>query len=142
MGSPGAGGAEVVGGLKRWVQGKGVPLVICSDVCKATRSKELQRWCIEAGVKQEYSPPYHHASIGFVESFNQTLLNRLRRMWAKSPKCFARVVERTVDIYNDTPISSPEECQQTRSSFVFGSPNQLWVSSPTVWQRLREHACQ
>ena len=73
----GAGGVEIVGGLKRWVQGKGVPSVICSDVCKATRSKELQRWCIEAGVKQKYSPPYHHASIGFVERFNQTLLNRL-----------------------------------------------------------------
>ena len=138
----GAGGAEIVGGLKRWVQGKGVPSVICSDVCKATQSKELRRWCVEAGVKQEYSPPYHHASIGFVERFNQTLLNRLRRMWAESPKYFARMVERAVDIYNDTPISSPEECRQTRSSFVFGSPNQLWASSPAVWRRLHEHACQ
>ena len=91
---------------------------------------------------QEYSPPYHHASIGFVERFNQTLLNRLRRMWAEEPRYFARMVERAVEIYNDTPLSSPEESKETRCSFVFGSPNQLWASSPAVWRRLHQHARQ
>ena len=74
-----------------------------------------------------------------VERFNQTLLNRLRRMWAEEPKYFAKTVERAVAIYNDTPLSSPEESKETPNSFVFGSPNQLWGSSRTVWRRLCEH---
>ena len=65
---------------------QGTPSVLCSDVCKAMQSRELQRWCMQEGVTQEYSPPYHHASIGFVERFNQTLLNRLHRMWAEEPR--------------------------------------------------------
>jgi len=136
----GAGGADIVRGLKRWAATQGVPSILCSDVCKATQSKELQGWCLQEGVTQEYSPPYHHASIGFVERFNQTLLNRLRRMWAEEPRYFARTVERAVDIYNNTPLSSPEESKETPSSFVFGSPEQLWNSSQVVWSRLREHA--
>ena len=90
----------------------------------------------------EYSPPYHHASIGFVERFNQTLLNRLRRMWAEEPKYFAKIVERAVGIYNNTPLSSLDESRETPSSFVFGSPNQLWKSSQAVWDQLREHTRQ
>ena len=89
---------------------------------------------------QEYSLPYHHSSIGFVERFNQTLLNRLRRMWAEKPRYFARMVERAVEIYNDTPLSSSEESCETSSSFVFGLPNQLWGSSPVVLDRLHQHA--
>ena len=74
----GAGGADIVRGLEKWVATQGVPSIVCSDVCKATQSKELQGWCGRRGLTQEYSPPYHHASIGFVERFNQTLLNHLR----------------------------------------------------------------
>ena len=119
MGNRGTGGADIVQGLKKWTATQGRPSILCSDVCKATQSKELQRWCVQEGVTQEYSPPYHHASIGFVERFNQTLLNRLRWMWAEEPRYFAKTVERAVRIYNETPLSSSEESKETPSSFVF-----------------------
>ena len=137
-----AGGADIVRGLKKWAQVQGVPSILCSDVCKATQSKELRQWCTQEGVKQEYSPPYHHASIGFVERFNQTLLNRLQRMWAEEPRYFARTVEWAVEIYNNTPLSSPQGSQETPCSFAFGLPNQLWNSSPVVWDQLHQHARQ
>ena len=47
---------------------------------------------------QEYSPHYHHVSIGFVERFIQTLLNCLPQMWAEEPKYFAKAVKQ----HNDT----------------------------------------
>ena len=49
----GAGGAEIVQGLKKWMATQGRPSILCSDVCKATQSKELQRWCVQEGVTQE-----------------------------------------------------------------------------------------
>ena len=63
-------------------------------------------------------------------------------MWAEKPRYFARTVERAVEIYNDTPLSSSQESKETPNSFVFGSPNQLWGSSPAVWDRLHRHACR
>ena len=137
----GVGGADIVRGLKKWIATQGTPSILCSDVCKATQSKELRRWCVQEGVTREYSPPYHHASIGLVERFNQTLLNRLQWMWAEEPKYFAKIVERAVGIYNNTPLSSTKESKETPSSFVFGLPNQLWNSSPVVWDRLHRRAC-
>ena len=136
----GAGGKEITGGLEKWIRARGTPSVICSDVSQATQSKDLQLWCAGKGVTHEYSPPYHHASLGFVERFNQTLLNRLRRMWAEHPRNFAGLVERAIEIYNETPMSSEEVYRQTRKSLIFGSPNQLWASSPAVWQKLHEYA--
>ena len=52
------------------------------------------------------------------------------------------MVERAIKIYNDTPLSSLEESKETPSSFQFGSPNQLWNASRTVWQQLQEYAQQ
>ena len=69
---------------------------------------------------QEYSSLYHHASIGFVERFNQILLNRLQCMWAENPQCFAKIVKNVVEIYNDTPLSPPEESKETPNPLCLG----------------------
>lgn len=52
-----------------------MPKVLCSNVSQVAQSKEVQQWCANYGVQQEFSPPYHNSSIDFVEQFNQTLLN-------------------------------------------------------------------
>ena len=81
-----AGGKEIIEGLWRWTRTRGTPSMICVDVCQATQLKELQQCCANKGVTLEYSPPYHHASLGFVERFRQTLLNQLRKIWAEHPR--------------------------------------------------------
>ena len=80
-------------GLEHWVKGRGDPKVLCADVAQSTRSHELRNWYKGRNVSQEFSPPYHHASIGFGERFNQTLLNLLRRVWIEDPKHFSVKVE-------------------------------------------------
>ena len=76
----GADSREITEGVGNWVKLGGCPRVLCADVAQATQSDDLRSWCKERGIIQEFSLPYHHASIGFVERFNQALLNRLRRM--------------------------------------------------------------
>ena len=110
MGSP-----EIIVELDQWVRRRGCPQVLCADVAEATQSHELRAWCKERGVLQEFSPSYHHASSGFVESFNQTLLNQLRQMWVESPRSFATKVEQAVDVYNHIPRSR-----------VMGPPKRMW----------------
>ena len=63
-------------------------------------------------------------------------------MWAEQPRHFAKMVEQAVEIYNNTPLSSSVESKETRKSFVFSSPKQLWNGSRAVWGQLREHTHQ
>ena len=84
-----AGDWEIIAGLEKWVRDRSTPGVLCADVAQATKVGELKEWYKARGVVQEYSPPYHHSATGFVERFNQMLLNRLQRMWVESPKAFA-----------------------------------------------------
>ena len=114
----GAGSREIIIGLEHWVRVRGRPKILCADVAQATWSREFRAWCKEKGILQEFSPPYHHSSIGFVEHFNQTLLNQLRRVWAEEPKLFADKVKKAVEIYNHTP----------RSNMV-GSLDNIWHAS-------------
>lgn len=46
-------------------------------------------------------------------------------MWSEKPKEFAKMVEKAVELYNDTPKSSR-----------LGSPKRLWSSSPRMWSQL------
>ena len=63
--------AQAIGdGLNRWEKQYGRPKVICSDAAQTNRSRMLKEWGDRRGVKLEFSPPFHHASLGFVERFN------------------------------------------------------------------------
>ena len=117
-------GAKEVGkGLNKWVAMHGRLEVICADASKTNQSEQVRQWCQRRGVGIEYSPPYHHESIGFVERFNQTLLNRFRRMWADSPRDFPRLVREAVRLYNETPLD-----------VGWGSPIDIWKGGERVWE--------
>ena len=101
----GTGAREVGEGLNRWERQHGHPRVVCSDAAHANRSKAIQEWGRMRDVKLEVSPPFHHASLGLVERFNQTLLHRIRKMWLEEKKDFKGIVRRAVRVYNETPLS-------------------------------------
>ena len=63
----GVGSKEIGEGLNRWVRENGRPEVICADASTTSQSKDLHLWCERRGVSLEFSPPFHHASIEFVE---------------------------------------------------------------------------
>ena len=94
MGDEGGGRVGNCKSLEEWVETRGKPLVMYVDISQATQSKELQSVCASKGVVHQYSHPDHHTSLGFVEWFNQTLLNRLRKMWREYLRKFARVVRK------------------------------------------------
>ena len=71
----GTGAREIGEGLNRWERQHGRPKVVCSDAAQANRSKAIQEWGRLRDVELEVSPPFHHASLGLVERFNQTLLH-------------------------------------------------------------------
>ena len=125
----GIGAREVGEGLNRWERQHGRLRVVCSDTVQANRSKAIQEWGRMRDVKLEVSPPFHHASLGLVERFNQTLLHQIRKMWLEEGKDFKGIVRCAVQVYNETPLSRR-----------LGSPMRLWGAGRAVWNQLIEHS--
>lgn len=61
--------------------------------------QELRNWCIDKGVKNIYSAPYHHQGNGSVERFVQTLMDMTRTMMIA-----AKAELHEADHYIDTAI--------------------------------------
>ena len=100
----GARSKEIGEGLNQWVREQGRTSILCADASRANQSEYLRIWCERRGVKLEFSPPFHHASIDFVECFNQTLLHRIQRMRVENRRNFKTMVAKAMRVCNETPL--------------------------------------
>ena len=60
----GPGAKEIGEGLNLWERKYGRPELICCDAVQANRSKAIREWGDKRGAQLEFSPPFHHASLG------------------------------------------------------------------------------
>ena len=84
-----------------------------SDNAAYFTSEELRRWCEQKGIEQLFIAPHRHESVGLVERFQQTLVDRLRKMvldrggsWGDHLEDAVRLINQTV---NRTTGFSPQE---------------------------------
>ena len=73
-------GRNVVKGLNEWVKYKGPIKRIVTDNAPYIISEEMKEWCEENHVTHIPIAPHRHQSIGLVERYQQTLIDRLRRI--------------------------------------------------------------
>lgn len=43
-------------------------------------SEEMMNWCELSEVEHKFIAPYQHQSVGFMEQYHQTLINRIWKM--------------------------------------------------------------
>ena len=67
-------------GIGKWIESYGHPRRILSDRGAAFQSAKFRQWAADLGVQIILTAPHAHHSNGLCERFQQTLINRLRRM--------------------------------------------------------------
>jgi len=108
-------GGTVIRCLERWVRSRGSFRQLVSDGASYNQSVVVGDWCKENGADQSFSPPHSHKSLGLVERYHRTLLDRVRKMtWQKGGS------------WSDHLQSAVRELNTMRHSTTLMSPLQLW----------------
>ena len=92
--------------LKYWWRPFGIPSVISSDRGSHFVNNWWDTMCAKLGIRQMFSPAYHHQANGRVEVCGQQLLERLRKLNARESVNWVEVLPMVVDRYHDTPGES------------------------------------
>ena len=71
---------NVIKGVQEWMFRYGSVVKLVSDNAAYFTSEELKRWCASKGIEQVFIAPHRHESVGLVERYQQTLIDRLRKM--------------------------------------------------------------
>ena len=73
-------------GIGKWIERYGHSSRILSDRGAAFQSAKFRQWAADLGVQIILTVPHAHHSNGLCERFQQTLINRLRRMMLSGEK--------------------------------------------------------
>jgi len=111
-------GDVVVRCLEHWKQSRGPIGKLVSDGASYNQSVRVQEWCRQAGVDQVFSPPHSHKSLGLVERYQRTLLDRIRKMTFHRGGSWSDHLQEAVT-----------ELNTMRHSTTGMTPAQLWEAS-------------
>ena len=62
------------------IRKNGLFTVLVTDNAAYYASEETASWCKSNGVDHKFIAPYRHQSVGLVERYHQTLVNRIRKL--------------------------------------------------------------
>ena len=89
--------------FKFWWRPFGIPSTITSDRGSHFVNDWWDTMCAKLGIRQIFSPAYHHQANGRAEVAGQQLLERLRKLNARESVNWVEVLPLVVDRYHDTP---------------------------------------
>ena len=101
----------------------------------STSQRSFVDFCVDKGIKWEFTAPYTPTQNGVVEHMNRTIQGRLMSMLSQShlPQSFwAEALMIAVYLINRTP----------NASLQFKVPEELWLGHPVSYQRLRTFGCE
>ena len=68
---------SILSALQQWIRKNGPFRVLVTDNAAYYASEELAGWCDGHYVEHKFIAPYRHQSVGMVERYHQTLINRI-----------------------------------------------------------------
>jgi len=113
--------------LEQWTRSRGVFKHLVSDGASYNQSAAVGEWCRSKRAGQIFSPPHSHKSLGLVERYHQTLLDRIRKMTWHRGGSWSDHLQRAVG-----------ELNTMRHSTTRMSPLQLWGASEEELEAARE----
>ena len=72
--------ASILKALQQWLRRNGLFKVLVTNNVAYYTATEVDRWCQKHTVEHKFIAPYRHQSVGLVERYHQTLINRIQKM--------------------------------------------------------------
>ena len=104
--------------LQQWVQHNGLFKFLVADNVPYYASSKLKDWSVESSVELKFIVPYRHQSVGLVERYHQTLINRIRKMRFISRGSWTDYVDNAAQVINGSA-----------HSITRFSPREIWNGS-------------
>ena len=103
----------VIRSIRRWISKYGIPKVLMTDNAAYYTPPGFDNWCKEVQIEHKFIAPYHHQSVGLVERYHQTLVDRIRRLKFINGGSWVDYLEPVVEALNGAihivTKSSPED---------------------------------
>ena len=110
--------ANVIRALEGWIDKFGKFSVMVTDNAPYYSSDELRKWCEARRIQQVFSAPYRHQSVGLVERYHKTLIDRIRKLRLTHGGSWSDYLDQAVAAMN-TAVHSTTEF----------SPEELWMGT-------------
>ena len=118
--------ASVLRAFQHWIQKNGPFTVLVTDNAAYYASEEMARWCESKEVAHKFIAPYRHQSVGLVERYHQTLINRIRKLKFLGGGSWTDYIDEAVKLVNEAVHSVTK-----------ASPLELWHG--TLEDRVKAH---
>ena len=111
-------------GFLKWIAKNGHFKVLVTNNASYYTSESLKNWCEANEVQHIFSAPYHHQSMGLIELYHKTLIDRIRKMRFTYQGSWSDYVEPAVEAIN--------EAEHSITGFT---PDELWVGTPKMLRK-------
>ena len=71
---------STIQGLSKWAEKFEDFKVLVTDKAPYYASESMAKWSQSRGIEQVFTTPYRHQSVGLVERFHKTLIDRIRTL--------------------------------------------------------------
>ena len=114
-------GAGIVKALERWKRRLGAISVLVTDNASYYASRVVRQWCEDNGVSHKFIAPYRHESVGLIERFQRTIVDRLRKIRYALGGSWVKHIPAAIEAMNFA-----------RHGVTKASPVELWDASEDV----------
>ena len=95
------GSKQMIRGMDLWIKKYGHFKRLVTDNAPYYRSEEFKKWCGDHAVSHIFTAPYRHQSVGIVERYHKTLIDRIRRLRLAHGGSWTQYLGRAVDALNE-----------------------------------------
>ena len=93
--------ASILRAFQHWIRKNGIFTVLVTDNATYYACEEMASWCEANGVDHKFIAPYRHQSVGLVERYHQTLINRIRKLRFLGRGSWTDYIDKAVDLINE-----------------------------------------
>lgn len=97
--------ASILRAFQHWIRKNGLFKALVMENAAYYTSEEMVNWFGDNGVDHKFIGPYRHQSVGLLERYHQTLINRIHKLKLLGGGTWTHYIDQAVDLINEATHS-------------------------------------